>query len=154
MTRFVKKHFTENGLTTKLQIGNDHYMVFRGGDGPSADELAKAATQVAGSGYFSPASLNDERERKLREIVERRGQPDFRKKLIVAYGGRCAVTSCDAPAALEAAHIIPSAGPQSHHVTNGLLLRADIHTSFGWEARKGPLLILDGRYADRAINRF
>ena len=99
-------------------------------DGPSSAELSKTTKQVAETGYFSPASLKDERERKLREIVERRGQPDFRNKLIAAYGGRCAVTGCDAIAALEAAHIIPYTGPQSHHVTNGLLLRADIHTLF------------------------
>lgn len=99
-------------------------------DGPSANELSKTTTQVAETGYFSPASLKDEREKKLREIVERRGQPDFRNKLIAAYSGRCAVTGCDAVAALEAAHIVPYTGPQSNHVTNGLLLRADIHTLF------------------------
>jgi predicted restriction endonuclease len=32
--------------------------------------------------------------------------------------------------ALEAAHIIPFFGGTSDHVTNGLLLRADIHTLF------------------------
>jgi hypothetical protein len=99
-------------------------------DGPSANELLQTTTQVAETGYFSPASLNDEREKKLREIVKRRGQPDFRNKLIAAYSGRCAVTGCDAVAALEAAHIVPYTGPESNHVTNGLLLRADIHTLF------------------------
>jgi len=99
-------------------------------DGPSARELARTAAQIAETGYFSPASLVDERKKKLREIVERRGQPDFRKKLIAAYSGRCAVTGCDAEAALEAAHIVPYNGPKSNHVTNGLLLRADIHTLF------------------------
>jgi hypothetical protein len=99
-------------------------------EGPLAIDLSKTATLVAETGYFSPASLKDEREKKLREIVERRGQPDFRNKLIAAYSGRCTVTGCDAVAALEAAHIVPYTGPQSNHVTNGLLLRADIHTLF------------------------
>ncbi len=99
-------------------------------DGPSADELTKATTLVAETGYFSPASLRDERAKRLREIVERRGQPVFRNKLIAAYSSRCAVTGCDAVAALEAAHIVPYTGPQSNHVTNGLLLRVDIHTLF------------------------
>jgi predicted restriction endonuclease len=31
---------------------------------------------------------------------------------------------------LEATHIIPKAGPLTYHVTNGLLLRADLHTLF------------------------
>ncbi|MFO1044037.1 MAG: HNH endonuclease signature motif containing protein [Planctomycetaceae bacterium] len=99
-------------------------------DGPSAAEIATTTTKVVETDYFSPGSLTDERERRLREIVERRGQPEFRSKLIAAYGSRCAVTGCDAPAALEAAHIVPYTGPQSNHVTNGLLLRADIHTLF------------------------
>jgi hypothetical protein len=99
-------------------------------DGPSANALSTAETEIADVGYFLPASLKDERQKKLREIVERRGQPDFRNKLIDAYGGHCAVTGCDAVAALEAAHIAQYTGPQSNHVTNGLLLRADIHTLF------------------------
>lgn len=60
----------------------------------------------------------------------RQGQPDFRNKLIFAYSGRCAVTGCDAVYALEAAHIVAYTGPESDHVQNGLLLRADIHTLF------------------------
>ena len=78
--------------------------------------------------YFDPSNKNDERDRILREIVQRRGQPKFRAALIAAYGGRCAITDCDAVQALEAAHICPYLGDQSNHVTNGLLLRGDIHT--------------------------
>jgi hypothetical protein len=48
----------------------------------------------------------------------------------LSYQGRCAVTSCDAGAALEGAHLRPYRGPESNDVTNGLLLRADIHTLF------------------------
>jgi hypothetical protein len=97
-------------------------------EGPAA--LLKLATELNDSGYFEPASLTDERKKILRQIVERRGQPEFRRKLIVAYAGCCAITGCDAVEALEAAHIISYKGPLSHHVTNGLLLRSDIHTLF------------------------
>ena len=90
--------------------------------------LKKSASKADEEGYFKPSTLEDERERKLREIVQRRGQPEFRNKLVAAYDGRCAVTGCDAVSALEAAHITPYLGPESNHVTNGLLLRADIHT--------------------------
>jgi hypothetical protein len=99
-------------------------------DGQSGPELTKIAAQAAEEGYFSPATLQDERARRLREIVERRGQPSFRNKLIAAYDGRCAATGCDAVVALEAAHIVPYCGPQSNYVSNGLLFRADIHTLF------------------------
>ncbi len=47
-----------------------------------------------------------------------------------AYGYRCAITGCDAVQALEAAHIVGYNGPDTNHVSNGLLLRADIHTLF------------------------
>lgn len=99
-------------------------------DGNAFSEVASATTEVVSTDYFSPTELKDERQRRIVEIVERRGQPDFRRKLVAAYNGVCPVTGCDAVAALEAAHIIPYCGPESDHVTNGLLLRADIHTLF------------------------
>jgi hypothetical protein len=108
----------------------DPLLSFSYADGAAATDLSSTSDLVDASGYFSSTSLTDERERKLREIVARRGQPDFRNRLIAAYGRICAVTGCDAVAALEAAHIMPYCGPQSNHVANGLLLRADIHTLF------------------------
>jgi predicted restriction endonuclease len=99
-------------------------------DGEANNEVASAMTEIESTDYFSPANLKDERQRRVTEIVERRGQPEFRRKLVAAYDGVCAVTRCDAVAALEAAHIKPYCGPESDHVTNGLLLRADIHTLF------------------------
>lgn len=64
----------------------------------------------------------------LRAIRVRRGQPHFRAALLRAYDGRCAVTNCDVEDVLEAAHITPYADGGTYDVTNGLLLRADIHT--------------------------
>lgn len=75
-----------------------------------------------------PADDYDARLRAYRNIVARRGQPAFRAALLDAYGGKCAITGCDAPAALEAAHLRPYRGPGSNIVSNGLPLRADIHT--------------------------
>jgi putative restriction endonuclease len=72
----------------------------------------------------------DARLRVYRQIVARQGQPAFRAALLAAYGGRCAITGCDATVALEAAHLLPYRGPESNAVTNGLLLRADVHTLF------------------------
>lgn len=100
------------------------------GRGDLAEKLAEISRKAEKEDYFQPKDLNDERERRLREIVQRRGQPEFRNKLIAAYDGRCAITDCDAVSPLEAAHITPYAGPKSHHVSNGILLRADIHTLF------------------------
>ena len=69
-------------------------------------------------------------DRVIASIVRRRGQPEFRKALIEAYSSRCAISGCDAVEALEACHIVPYGGPQTNSVSNGLLLRGDLHTLF------------------------
>jgi hypothetical protein len=79
---------------------------------------------------FNPANQEDARDKVLREIRARRGQKKFRDALIAAYAGRCAITGCSVLDVLEAAHITPYLGPATNHVTNGLLLRADLHTLF------------------------
>jgi len=79
---------------------------------------------------FDPKSTKDGRERIVETITKRRGQPQMRLSLLAAYDYTCAVTGCNAPDALEAAYIIPYRGKYTHHSSNGLLLRADIHTLF------------------------
>lgn len=79
---------------------------------------------------FDPTSIKDGREKVLAEVKRRLGQPAFRKSLLRAYDGRCAVTGCTTAMVLEAAHIHPYLGVQTNDVRNGLLLRADIHTLF------------------------
>jgi len=79
---------------------------------------------------FDIKSILDARVRVVAQIVRRRGQPEFRRRLLEAYQFRCAVTGFDAVEALEAAHITPYRGPNSNRVENGLLLRADVHTLF------------------------
>jgi len=79
---------------------------------------------------FDPENLKDARKRNIAAIVQRQGQSKFRSELLKAYGGQCAITDCDAEAALEAAHIIPYLGTETNCLANGLLLRADIHTLF------------------------
>jgi len=79
---------------------------------------------------FDPKGIGDARERISRTIAQRRGQKSFRDALIAAYGGRCAITGCNVLDVLEAAHIYPYRGPKTNKVTNGLLLRADLHTLF------------------------
>jgi hypothetical protein len=60
------------------------------------------------------------------------GQPEFRRRLLQAYDGRCAVTGSAIAEALEAAHIIPDSLVGAHGMDprNGLLLRADLHRLF------------------------
>jgi WD40 repeat protein len=82
------------------------------------------------NGYFDPENLEDARKRVITSIVRRQGQSTFRKKLIEIYNSQCIITGCNAEQVLEAAHIIPYLGSDTNHPTNGLLLRADIHTLF------------------------
>jgi putative restriction endonuclease len=79
-------------------------------------------------GEFDPDNVADTREKIMRSIRERRGQKAFRDKLLKVYGGRCAISGCDIVDLLEAAHITPHLGRQTNLVTNGLLLRSDLHT--------------------------
>jgi predicted restriction endonuclease len=91
---------------------------------------AGSVAQQREEGAFAPACLEDARKRILAAIVLRQGQEVFREQLLAAYRQSCAVTGCDVVEVLEAAHIVAYRGPETNHVTNGLLLRADIHTLF------------------------
>ncbi len=79
---------------------------------------------------FDPKNQKDGRSRIMGSIVQRRGQAEFRRSVMQIFGGRCLITGCDAAAVLEAAHISPYLGDHTNNPTNGLLLRADLHTLF------------------------
>ena len=64
----------------------------------------------------------------MQQVEARLGQPEFRAKLLRAYESRCALSGCDIDVALEAAHIRGVSSGGTHAVSNGLLLRADLHT--------------------------
>lgn len=75
-------------------------------------------------------SVIAERRRVLREISLRRGQSQFRERLIRRYGLRCQISGYDFAAAVEAAHVRPYAAYEENGAGNGLLLRSDLHTLF------------------------
>lgn len=91
-------------------------------------ELLAANTEQQNS--FDPSNEQDGRERIIASIVRRRGQIKFRRSLLEAYDGKCAVTDCAITEILEAAHITPYLGDATNCVSNGILLRSDIHTLF------------------------
>ncbi len=80
--------------------------------------------------FLEPQNSKDGRQAVIDTIIKRRGNPTFRQALLEAYEYRCAITSFNAPDSLEAACIVPFKGKFTHHPSNGLLLRADIHTLF------------------------
>lgn len=97
------------------------------GDSP---EIVQAQEKAEAASVFDVSDDTDARQRVAASIVLRRGQPKFRRALLAAYENRCAVTECPVVEILEGAHIKPYKGDHTNHVTNGLLLRADIHTLF------------------------
>ncbi|WP_419735642.1 HNH endonuclease [Pseudomonas sp. COR18] len=97
---------------------------------PIEEALAHAEEDAEHTMGFYPADVTDARKRITASIVRRRGQPAFRKALLEAYSGACAITGCNLSDVLEAAHVHPYKGDHTNVVPNGLLLRADIHTLF------------------------
>lgn len=65
-----------------------------------------------------------------RLIRPRLGQGTFRVAVTDAYGRACSVTDEHSLPVLEASHIRPYAQEGPHEVSNGLLLRADLHRLF------------------------
>ncbi len=100
------------------------------GPAPEIQRLTPKDEERFANGTFDPAAVSDARERMMALLVRRLGQDAFRSMLIKLYRGRCALTGCDVPAVLEAAHVTPYLGPATNHATNGILLRSDIHTLF------------------------
>ncbi|MEP0853426.1 pentapeptide repeat-containing protein [Funiculus sociatus GB1-A4] len=126
----VIKQIVEGGVSTEnesknkiLQKNNYNYT-------SEIENITTAQNQLNTEKYFTPQSIEDAKERTLTSIVRRRGQAEFRKSLLKAYNYRCAITGCDAEQALEAAHIKPYNGTQTNDPSNGLILRADLHTLF------------------------
>lgn len=125
----------DQGYFTVQGGGEGYGIVKRSNDCNDEAENQHTPRSAAGraddvAGQFDPASLEDRRRETLRLVVTREGQQGFRGAMLKAYGGRCAITECDAECALEAAHIVPYRGPVTNHPSNGLLLRADLHNLF------------------------
>lgn len=75
-------------------------------------------------------SGKDRRAMVFRQIRARRGQQAFRRGLVDRHGARCMISGCHTLAVLEAAHISPFRGDDDNNLSNGLLLRSDLHTLF------------------------
>jgi putative restriction endonuclease len=77
------------------------------------------ASQEGGARYGAPISIRP-----------RLGQGAFRVEVTDAFSRRCAITGEKTLPALEAGHIRPYAKNGPHEVSNGLLLRSDLHNLF------------------------
>lgn len=94
---------------------------------------AEVHARIAGSVSVVPAEGVAEDQARYgapRMVLPRLGQGAFRIEVTDAYARRCAITGEKTLPALEAAHIRPYAENGPHAVSNGLLLRSDLHNLF------------------------
>lgn len=115
------------GGTSFIQLQADEVEHLRELFGPKTTVSADASVEMA-----EEAQQRGWPEDSVRygAIKARRGQADFRARLMTAYGRRCCVSGCRVEALLEAAHIRPHAEAPNYDTRNGLLLRADLHTLY------------------------
>jgi putative restriction endonuclease len=94
-----------------------------GFDGDSADE---ALAFLAARPEFDHDLIEREGEEPVFDERQRRTeQSRLRRDLLDAYDGRCAITGCDVPVLLDAAHL---RGWRDHNtVQDAVLLRVDLH---------------------------
>lgn len=92
-------------------------------------EIQAQAPAVASAAELALFKV-DRRAVRSQVAVIRPGQGNFRAAMLERYGGECCITGCTVDTLLEAAHIIPYRGDQTNDVTNGLLLRVDLHRLF------------------------
>lgn len=111
---------------------------------PARSVQSEATTAPDGEGLDVPPPGQDDDEYRMRAIKTRRGQSKFRDRLMEAYGRQCVITRCAVEGLLEAAHITPHAEHTDYDLSNGLLLRADIHTLFDLN-----LIAVDSRHRVR-----
>lgn len=95
-----------------------------------ANAIAPEAIAEIDMDFEIPRSIIEARRCVLREVNLRRGQPQFRERLVRRYGKACQISRCAFPGLVEAAHITPYAKTNENGVHNGLLLRSDLHTLF------------------------
>ena len=103
--------------------------------GPQVEEeplgdTADSTTNLDKAAEGTTDTRLDGENRQIVAIKTRRGQPEFRSRLLRAYCGICAISGSAVEPLLEAAHIVPHAVETNYTISNGLLLRADLHTLF------------------------
>ena len=94
--------------------------------------LQKYMFQFSDEGVRSQLILEGADERYGKSILTkvRLGQGAFRILITDAYGRKCSITGEKTLPVLEAAHIKPYAESGPHYISNGLLLRSDMHKLF------------------------
>jgi putative restriction endonuclease len=95
-----------------------------------AERIEKFAPAGLESGTASSAAIESKGYGKPQIVLPRLGQGLFRVLLTDAYGRQCSISGERTLPVLEAAHLKPYALVQRHEISNGLLMRSDLHRLF------------------------
>ncbi|MCF5092134.1 HNH endonuclease [Stenotrophomonas sp. PA-6-5C] len=107
-------------------MNNDAIQALRG----TLEESGRLIPSSAPASLAPPdVEVDGKRVEQVLRVI-RDGQADFRKRLIEHYGAVCMVTGTAHAAVIDAAHINPYNGTSTNALSNGLLLRKDIHALF------------------------
>lgn len=119
------------GDGTRRRTGDGTGKVARLTEAWAAEEVATAASTdvVAPSLSELAEELPDGRYRRPGLITVRLGQDKFRSALLDLYGHKCWISECSVEEVLQAAHVEPHNG-SNNRVSNGMLLRADLHNLY------------------------
>lgn len=120
--------------------------------GSKQENVAAADAEITDPEPEQQTGLDD-RVARFMTVEVRQQQPAFRKAVFEAYDGRWAVSGCDVPEALEAAHLAGRNWREGHNeATDGILLRRDLHTLYD----RGLLNFDDGiaRFSTRVLHHY
>lgn len=118
--------FAEFGVSDDEEERQRCYAYWNERDAPQILAAVSGATN-------SSASSDDLTTRAARfaNVQVRTEQRTFRESVFYAYDGRCAISGCSVPEALEAAHLAGRHWRQGHNrASDGILLRRDLHTLY------------------------
>jgi len=127
----------DTDLTARLEEQPIHFADFQQTVRVAATASNTATTEVLAAFLTSHTSsekrtLDEHVRHTNRAVRQRLGQKTFRDALLIAYGSTCAISGTEVVETLQAAHINPVAKGGRHAVSNGILLRADLHTLFDY----------------------
>lgn len=113
------------GLEKEFGVGDDQ------AEREKLYEYWKGATQYQGDANDDADASLEARAAQFASVESRPEQAAFRRRVYLAWGGRCAVSGCDVRRALDAAHKHGRDWRSGHNKANdGILLRKDLHALY------------------------
>lgn len=131
ISKLLGKSVSEGSEHKKLQKIYDDLVAEYGLDKSKVKTKFWYLGEISGE-LDEPTSEDDEfeRQRRLASVLSRTGQARFRAELLNRYNSKCVISGCNMLEVIEAAHIIFASKKGSDKVTNGLILRSDLHQLF------------------------